>query len=138
LSRDAKGSLAVGGELVRIYEIVSSELAVQELTAGDPEWARRRLKLLETVPIVSMNDEAEQMALELVSRRIIPIKAQADAFHIALAATNGVEFLLTWNFKHLANAMLRRKINEVCEDFGYVPLVICTPNELLGEERPHV
>ncbi|HJS06664.1 MAG TPA: hypothetical protein VJ809_03365 [Pirellulales bacterium] len=65
------------------YEIVSSELAVQELTAGDPEWARRRLKLLETVPVVSMNDEAEQMALELVSRRIIPIKAKADAFLIA-------------------------------------------------------
>lgn len=85
-----------------------------------------------------MTDEAEEVALELLSQRVIPLKAKVDAFHVGLAVTNGVEFLLTWNFKHLANATLRRKINDVWEYFGYVPLTICTPDELLGEGLPNV
>jgi len=67
----------------------------------------------------------------LVTAGAVPEKAAEDALHIAIAVTNGVEYLLTWNCRHLANAALRTKIEEVCRSAGYEPVIICTPEELL-------
>ena len=74
------------------------------------------------------------MADSLISGLAIPASEPRDAFHIAIAAVNGVEYLLTCNFKHIANASLRSRIERICRDAGYEPPIICTPDELMGTE----
>lgn len=68
----------------------------------------------------------------LIAANAVPASEPRDAFHIAISAVNGVNYLLTWNFKHIANAALRGLIEQVCRDAGFEPPVICTPDELSG------
>ena len=77
-----------------------------------------------------VNAEAEWLANALVAKNALPFKARTDAFHVAVASLNAMDYLLTWNCKHLANAKLRKKIEHICRDHGYDPPIICTPNEL--------
>jgi hypothetical protein len=72
------------------------------------------------------------LADRLVEDGVVPNSANEDALHIAIAATNGIEYLLTWNCRHLANAMMRDRIEKVCRAAGYEPAQICTPEELWG------
>ncbi len=115
------------------FGLVVSELVVQEAGAGDAEAARRRLELVAEVPRLAVTAEAEVLAGKLVSQGAIPTRAAADALHIALATVHEVEYLLTWNCAHIANAELRAKVESICVGSGYSPPVICTPEELLGE-----
>ena len=78
--------------------------------------------------------EVEALAAALLREVPLPERAAADALHIAVAAVNGVSFLVTWNCTHIANATLRPRIEAVCRRLGYEPPVICTPQELLGGE----
>jgi hypothetical protein len=71
------------------------------------------------------------LAQALVSDGIVPQKAAADALHIAIATVQGMDDLLTWNLKHLANAVIRNAIADTCRQHGYEPPVICTPAELM-------
>jgi len=105
---------------------------VAEAAAGDPEAARLRLDALAQLPEVSLTVEAKELARSLVEPGPIPRAAAIDAFHIAAAVSGGADYLLTWNFKHLANAALRKRIDAVCLAQGYEPPVICTPEELMG------
>jgi len=75
-------------------------------------------------------EEVRTLGLELVARHALPAKAEIDAYHVAIAATNGMEYLLTWNCMHIANAYTRPKIEAVCRELGYEPPIICTPEEL--------
>lgn len=77
--------------------------------------------------------EALALARELIKAGAVPEQAAEDALHIAIAVTNGIEYLLMWNCKHLANATMRTTIGEVCRTAGYAPVVICTPEELLED-----
>lgn len=113
------------------FDLVASQLVVQEASAGGPEAARERLDVLATLTLLEVTEEASALAQELVKAGAVPEKAAEDALHIAIAVTNGVEYLLTWNCKHLANATMRTKIEEVCRSAGYEPAIICTPEELL-------
>ena len=72
-------------------------------------------------------------AEDLVKKGPLPQKAAVDALHLAAAVMGGVEYLLTWNFKHLANAAIRKKIEAACRQHGYEPCILCTPEELLEE-----
>lgn len=83
------------------------------------------------MPEVSLSPETSELARALVDPGPIPQKAVLDAFHIAAAVAGGADYLLTWNFKHLANATLRKRIDAVCRANGYEPPVICTPEELM-------
>ena len=65
-----------------------------------------------------------------MSQVLIPRKASEDALHIALATANGMDYLMTWNLRHIANAMTRSRIEALCRAEGYEPPVICTPEEL--------
>jgi hypothetical protein len=76
---------------------------------------------------------ALELAEELVRRRAVPEAAAEDALHIAIAATNGIDYLLTWNCTHIANAAMRRAIDDVCVAQGFEPTVLCTPEELIEE-----
>ena len=86
---------------------------------------------LEAVTLLDATPDAEILAHALVETGAVPRHAADDAAHIAIAVTNGVDFLVTWNFRHNANAAMRTRIEQVCRRTGYEPSVICTPNELM-------
>ena len=86
--------------------------------------------MLETLPLLVIKYEAQRLAERLVDSGAFPAVAARDALHVAVCATNGIRFLLTWNFKHLANVFLRDKIVETCEQFGLAAPLICTPDEI--------
>ena len=113
------------------FDLVASALVVAEAGAGDPDAARTRLEALESVALLDATSDAERLAIALVEADAVPPQAADDAAHIAIAVTNGVDFLVTWNFRHIANAAMRTRIEQVCREAGYEPPVICTPNELM-------
>jgi len=115
----------------RTFDLVVSELVQREATAGDPQAVGDRLEALKNLPILAINRRAMDFAQALVARGAVPSTEPEDSLHIALAVVNGVEFLVTWNFKHIANAAMRSKIEGVCIEEGYDPCTICTPEELL-------
>jgi hypothetical protein len=113
------------------FEVVASELVVQEAGAGDDEAAAERLAVVNRLPLLETSEAALDLARQLVAAMAIPAKAADDALHLAIAATNGVSYLVTWNCRHLANATMREPIEAVCRQAGYQPPIICTPEELL-------
>jgi predicted nucleic acid-binding protein len=113
------------------FEVVASELVVQEAGEGDEEAARDRVAVLDRLALLEVSAAARDLARQLVAAAAIPPKAADDALHLAIAATNGVEYLVTWNCRHLANATLRERIETACRAAGYQPPIICTPEELL-------
>src|SRR2546430_14104091 len=86
------------------FEVYTSELVMMEAGAGDEEAARERLEALAGLPVLEISPEARTLAHALLKEGAFPKKAQADAYHLAIAATNGLDILLTWNCRHLANA----------------------------------
>lgn len=113
------------------YEVVVSELVLQEAGRGHAEAAQRRMAVASQLPIIQVSTEVQALALALIENHALPEKAEADAYHVALAAVNGIEYLLTWNCTHIANAHTRPKIEVTCRSLGYEPPVICTPSELM-------
>jgi predicted nucleic acid-binding protein len=109
-----------------------SQLVVREAAAGDRDAARRRLALIRALPLLEINDLSTELARALLAEKAIPRKATEDALHIALAAAHGMEYLLTWNCKHIANAEIRAAVTAVCHAQGCESPVICTPEELMG------
>jgi predicted nucleic acid-binding protein len=116
------------------FDVYTSELVVIEAGAGDEEAARERLEALAILPVLAISPEAKTLAKRLIKEGAFPTNAEADAYHLAIAATNGLDYLLTWNCRHLANATMRPIIEDVCRDAGVEPPLICTPDELLAEE----
>lgn len=115
------------------FELCTSELVIQEASAGDTEAARERLEVLTTLPIIRSNPEAVELTKRILEAGAVPPKAAADAAHIALAAVYGIDFLLTWNCKHLANLVTRALIEDVCRAVGYKAPAIGTPEMLLED-----
>ena len=95
--------------------------------------ATRRLEALAGIAEIELSETAADFAEVLVEEGPLPPKAALDALHIAVAVSAGIEYLLTWNFAHLANATIRSQIERKCRSKGYEPPIICTPEELLGE-----
>ena len=113
------------------FDLFISEFVLAEAAEGDANAAQHRLEALAGIPEVPPTHEARDLARELVDPGPLPRKAVLDALHIAAAVSGGADYLLTWNFKHLANAALRKRIETVCRSSGYDPPVICTPEELM-------
>lgn len=113
------------------FELCASQLVVDEAGAGDPQAAQERLEVLKDMTLIETTPDALALAKELIRAGALPKKAADDALHIAIAATNGVPFLLTWNCRHLANATMRPSIDAVCAAKGVKAPIICTPEELL-------
>ena len=116
------------------FGLYISQLVLEECGAGDPTAAAERFDVVEGIDLLESSDEVDALADSLISGLAIPASEPRDAFHVAIAAVNGVEYLLTWNFKHIANASLRSRIERICRDAGYEPPIICTPDELMGTE----
>ena len=104
---------------------------MQEASAGDTDAARRRMEMLRDLPELEITEAVADLAKELVSNVPLPEKAQLDAVHIAVATIHGMDYLLTWNCRHIANATLRRRIESICGTNGYAAPILCTPLELM-------
>jgi hypothetical protein len=113
------------------FDLFVSQLVVQEASVGDPDAVTRRRSALNDVQILTLTGEAAALAQKLVEREVISRQAVEDALHIAIATVNGMDYLITWNFKHIANASMRSNIELVCREAGYEPPVICSPMELM-------
>ena len=116
------------------YNLVTSQLAFDECGDGDPAAAAERLDVLTNVPLLDESAEAERLAELLIERGAVPASEPRDALHIATAAANGVQFIVTWNFKHILNPHVQFRIAETCREAGYIPPVICTPEQLKATE----
>ncbi len=115
------------------FDLYVSQLVVQESEGGDADAAARRLVFLEGIPLLPFSDRAVSLGEALIEAGALPKRAAADALHIAQAAVHGIDFLLTWNCNHLANAELIGPIGDIIKTRGDIPPVICTPEELMGE-----
>jgi predicted nucleic acid-binding protein len=115
------------------FELYISQLVLDEAAAGDPIAAAQRLEALRDLPLLELTTDATELGRALIREAALPSRAAADALHIALAATNGLDCLVTWNCTHIANATMRPKIESICRANGFEPPVICTPLELLEE-----
>lgn len=116
------------------YELCVSQLVIQEASAGDPQAAQERLEAMQTMQtmtLVETSPAALSLPKDLVHAGALPKKAEDDALHIAVAATQGIPYLLTWNCRHMANATMRPVIESVCARNGFKAPIICTPEELL-------
>ena len=116
------------------YDLVVSQYVLDEASAGDPTLAAERLQTLDGIPLLPDAPEVTEIAGEIMSRAILPAKAQVDALHIAMVAHHRIQYLLTWNCKHIANAKIMPRIHAVLADAGVPIPVICTPEELLGDD----
>jgi len=114
------------------FTIVTSQLVLDEASLGDPDAAAERLELLAGVPLIPADNRVEPIADELISRSLMPATARLDALHVATAAVGGVQFLLTQNCRHIANAHSLPRIYKTLEELGYSRLLIYTPAEFLG------
>jgi hypothetical protein len=112
------------------FELFVSGLVLKECEAGDPEAAADRLAALTGIPTLAQNTAVEELAAALVESVQLPQKASSDAVHIALSSVHGLEYLLTWNCRHISNAVFRPRIEAVCRAAGFEPPLICSPDQL--------
>ena len=115
------------------FDLHASQLVLQESSAGDPQMAEKRPEALDSIPLLDITDDATALAEKLIDAGPIPAKAAVDALHIATATVHGVDYLLTWTCKHIANAQMRKSLAVRCRAAGFELPVICTPEELLEE-----
>jgi predicted nucleic acid-binding protein len=115
------------------FTLYISQVVLDEVMLGDAEMAAKRLEVLQGFPLLELSDAVQDLAAQFLSRSNLPPKAAADAVHIATATVHGMDYLLTWNCKHIANAQIQKKLAEVCLDFEYELPTICTPYELMGD-----
>jgi hypothetical protein len=115
------------------FQLYSSQAVVKETSQGDVEIASQRLAILRNFSLLDLNQSVLYLAEQFLERSNLPAKADIDAVHIAAATVHGMDYLLTWNCKHIANAQIQGKLAKISLDFGYELPILCTPYELLGD-----
>ncbi len=113
------------------FELFAFAVVVKEAREGTPELAAARLAFLEELHLVEVTAEADRLKAELLREAALPKKAELDALHIAVATVHGLDCLLSWNCKHIANGVTLPKVYAVCRKAGYEPPFVCTPLELM-------
>jgi predicted nucleic acid-binding protein len=108
-----------------------STLVYQEARQGDPEQAHQRVDALSSLTVLDIDQEARALAEQILAAKAVPAKYPDDALHVAVAAVNGMDVLITWNFAHLNNPIARLRIRQIVEDSGYRCPEVCSPEELL-------
>lgn len=120
------------------YDLFISELVVAEASAGNQEAAKSRLAVLESLAELPVDEEVKTLAVKLIEGGGIPSGAEADAIHIAVACVHDIDYLLTWNCRHIDNAIVKPIIRTICVIAGYSCPEICTPMELFVEDVDNV
>ena len=113
------------------FELLVSQAVMEEAARGDATVAARRAAFLIGIPVLDLGADVHALANRMLAIRAVPARALIDAIHIAVAAVNRVEYLLTWNCAHIANAAVRGKIEQACRSAGLRAPAICTPEELM-------
>ena len=113
------------------FDLFVSAIVIEEARAGDERAAARRLEAVEDLPLLELTGEVTGFSEKLIELHMIPEEKAEDALHVAVAVVHGMDYLLTWNLSHIANAEVRNKIERACRFMGYEPPTICTPEELL-------
>ncbi|NJM48664.1 MAG: type II toxin-antitoxin system VapC family toxin [Alkalinema sp. RU_4_3] len=115
------------------FDLYTSQAVLQEVAQGDSEIATQRLEILQGFPLLDLNQAVFDLAEQFMARSNLPAKADVDSVHIAASTVHGMDYLLTWNCKHIANPRIQRKLAEISLDLGYELPILCTPYELLGD-----
>lgn len=111
-----------------------SELVREEASFGDPDAASRRIAAMSDLTYLHITEKAESLAKRLIEPGPLPSKAIGDALHLAISTVHKMDFLLTWNCRHLDNAELKPKVRKIIKDLGFEMPEICTHQELIGDE----
>ncbi len=114
------------------FQLYISQVVLDEVARGDLEIANRRLDLLSGFPLLDVNKSVQTLAEQYIRYSNLPPKAADDALHIATATVYSLDYLLTWNCKHIANAQIQKKLSQISLNAGYELPIICTPYELMG------
>lgn len=115
------------------FKLYTSNAVLEEAAQGDPSAATKRLAALDGIPLLDATDAVLELAEVFVTRHIIPARVLTDALHVAVATVHGMDFLVTWNCKHIANAEVERRLDVICREMGYLMPTLCTPKELMGD-----
>ena len=116
------------------FKLFISQETLDETARGEPAMAGDRLDLIRDLPVLEVSEVAATLTKTLLAKSLIPAKAASDAVHIAVASAHGMDYLVTWNFKHIANPYIREQLRQVVLACGLMLPVICTPEELLNHE----
>jgi hypothetical protein len=114
------------------FQLYASQAVVKETSQGDAAISSKRLEILRNFSLLDLNQFVLDLAEQFLQRSNLAAKADVDAVHIAAATVHGMDYLLTWNCKHIANAQIQRKLAEISLQLGYELPILCTPYELLG------
>ena len=115
------------------YELLSSQIVLEEISRGENSMAKKRLAMLSNVPLLVINERVVDLAEDLLADDIVPLKASDDAIHIACASLHEVDYLLTWNCKHIANPHNKLRIQKCLTRHLVQMPVICTPEDFIGD-----
>ena len=115
------------------HELFTSQVVLDEVAAGEPAMAQSRLALLAGLAILDLTPAAEALADRVLHSGLLPVTADGDAAHIALATVHEMDMLLTWNCRHIANAATVGRLRRLVQAQGCTLPEIYTPEELLGE-----
>ena len=116
------------------FRLFISEAVVAEARKGDGEAATNRLRIIDGIPELEIDEQSVLLTNTILASKVIPLSAGADAAHVAIASRYGIDFLLTWNCRHIANAEIVKSLERIVARQGYVLPVLRTPYELLGGE----
>jgi predicted nucleic acid-binding protein len=120
--------------LTTVYDTYVSALVYQEAARGDAVQAAERLAAIKPFRMLDVDEDARMLADKIVAGRGVPREYPEDALHIAVAAVNGIDVVVTWNFAHLSNPFTRMMVRQIVENEWYVCPEICSPEELLENE----
>ena len=120
----------------REYDLYISDLVLDEVGEGDPGFDSLRITALAGIPSLDVTEEVDELAARLLAGGLIPARAAQDAFHVAVSAVHGMDFLLTWNCTHINNVNTIRRMERICSEAGFTCPVICSPDELLPPSLP--
>jgi hypothetical protein len=115
------------------FELYGSQLVLSEAEKGDQKAAKKRLEILAEIPLLELRPEAFELAQLLIRGKVVPEKVAEDAFHMAIATVYGMDYLLSWNCRHIANARIQKKAAVICASSGFELPTICTPEALMEE-----
>ena len=112
------------------FDLYSSLVVAKEVRAGDPEAARRRVDALAGIPELDVSEAEQLLSRKLIDGKAVPKEYPDDALHIAVAAVHGMDYLVSWNFKHITNGHTIPLVERICREAGYECPCICTPQML--------